>query len=254
MAAIDKTYVTYFQYQLAKDFAEKTYEQQIREIGNPICLYPENSGVLWNTSAKQDIWLRKNCPLDFVQSRLAEQYDYEQLTKLAELVDFSFNGIFIRQIETPKDSIYFWKEISENEIEVLEPDDAVVIFGTTHFLKLIDTAVTALVWKYEFGGEIRFDYYGAELIYKNKKVFVSDNNEIEIGFIPDYEFKFPKFIHSYKSTDCLIVEPYRVIISGEDECYDLTSFKDLELYLKNLPTHIKSGRFGIPKYITNLIK
>lgn len=254
MAAIDKTYVNSAQYQLGKEFAEKTCEQQIREMGEPICLYPENSGVLWNTSTKQDIWLRNNCPLDFVQNRLTDQYDYEELTKLAELIDFSFNGVFITQIETPKDSIYFWEELGNDEMEVLGTDDEVVIFGTTHFLKLIDTAVKALTYKYEFDGKIGFNYYGAGLVYQNGKVFDSDNNEIEIGWILDWEFKFPKFIHSYKSTDCLKVKPYRVIISREDECYDLTLVIDLELYLENLPTHIKSGRFGIPKYIAKLIK
>ena len=45
---------------------------------------PEPNGkgelVLWNTPTYFDIWLIRNCPLDFIQERLKQQYgDYEEI-------------------------------------------------------------------------------------------------------------------------------------------------------------------------------
>ena len=95
MAAIDKTYIkTYNQYKEVYDWCKDivvTFKNKISfKPSDFICEYteddfnqlPENSEiVLWNTPYYMDKWLIRNCPIDFIQKRLKEQYgnDYDDI-------------------------------------------------------------------------------------------------------------------------------------------------------------------------------
>jgi hypothetical protein len=90
MAGIDKTYGNFDQYLKLKDWLiGKTYKDG-KAVISPIdflCDYncaksASHTGkdfVFWNTPTYFDIWLMKNCPLDFIQERLHEQYDYDEV-------------------------------------------------------------------------------------------------------------------------------------------------------------------------------
>lgn len=95
MAAIDKTYIkTYNQYKEVYDWCKDiivTFNDKISfKPFDFICKYteddfnqlPENGElVLWNTPYYMDRWLIRNCPIDFIQKRLKEQYgnDYDDI-------------------------------------------------------------------------------------------------------------------------------------------------------------------------------
>lgn len=81
MAGIDKTYLRWEDYLTLKEWCENTefiYDNGIK--GSPkdfLRLYTEpydGEAPVWNTSYGFDRWLYKNCPLDFIQKRLSEQY------------------------------------------------------------------------------------------------------------------------------------------------------------------------------------
>ena len=102
MAGIDKTYVNYEQLVAAVKWAISVGEV-VMENGHRFrptdFIYPYNDEtglllvdidngdneefVLWNTPYWFDRWLVVNCPLDFVQQRLHEQYDENTLQEMA---------------------------------------------------------------------------------------------------------------------------------------------------------------------------
>lgn len=91
MAALDKTYVSYNQYCQLKEWAKDKvcicHNGFKSPVYNWIYDYKEsdfNDKLLpcWNTSWWQDRWLYQNCPLDFIQNRLKEQYGNEGLKEL----------------------------------------------------------------------------------------------------------------------------------------------------------------------------
>ena len=97
MAGIDKTYIkTYNQYKevcdwckdiivtfdntFVKNVSFKPYDFINEYTEDDFNQLPENVElVLWNTPCYMDKWLIKNCPIDFIQKRLKEQYgdDYD---------------------------------------------------------------------------------------------------------------------------------------------------------------------------------
>ena len=112
MAGIDKTYIkTYSQYKEVCDwckdivatfdidndnnikfepskFINKYTEDDFNQL-------PENGElVLWNTPCYMDQWLIKNCPIDFIQKRLKEQYgDYYDDIKNGNFDTYKRNGL-----------------------------------------------------------------------------------------------------------------------------------------------------------------
>ena len=86
MAGIDKTYLTsYEDYKKVIDWCkDKSFKLSNGQIIYPsdFIYYPditdkdfkEGEVVLWNTPTYFDIWLIRNCPFDFIQNRLKEQY------------------------------------------------------------------------------------------------------------------------------------------------------------------------------------
>lgn len=110
MAAIDKTYISSFEdYKKVVEWAkDKSFKLKNGQVIKPYyyIYYPDitkeewdkwekeyleknpNSHfwmVLWNTPTYLDIWLIKNCPFDFIQERLKEQYDYDNFYDLIKI-------------------------------------------------------------------------------------------------------------------------------------------------------------------------
>jgi len=89
MAAIDKTYVTYEQFLRAYSWWKLNKRRMKKELGRVINIYYlheclkgfEGEVTLWNTGIKDDQFLLKYCPLDFVQETLKYQYgeDYKKV-------------------------------------------------------------------------------------------------------------------------------------------------------------------------------
>ncbi len=87
MAAIDKTYLkTWEQYQQLKDWCTSIgttvddYGNKIRPLNflwgywKPEDFEKGREIPVWNTPEYFDVWLIRNCPLDFIQDTLKEQY------------------------------------------------------------------------------------------------------------------------------------------------------------------------------------
>lgn len=82
MAGIDKTWVTRDQYNLVRRWAYEYGEFEIPEVhfkdkvSNYINEYDKvpDTAMLWNTPEYFDVFLKENCPFDFIQKRLKEQY------------------------------------------------------------------------------------------------------------------------------------------------------------------------------------
>ena len=90
MAGIDKTWVTGEQYKLVRRWAYEYGEFTIpyinfkEKVSNYINEYDEipEKAMLWNTPGYFDVFLRHNCPFDFIQKKLKEQYgdSYDSLS------------------------------------------------------------------------------------------------------------------------------------------------------------------------------
>ena len=90
MAGLDKTWVTGEQYKLVRRWAYEYGEFTIpyinfkEKVSNYINEYDEipEKAMLWNTPGYFDVFLRHNCPFDFIQKRLKEQYgdSYDNLS------------------------------------------------------------------------------------------------------------------------------------------------------------------------------
>lgn len=131
MSYIDKTYIsTYQQFTQVRDWckdkkvklknglifnaieflmypemAEEEFNRWKEEIiQNHIKIYKESREdaekhfeiPLWNTPTYFDIWLIRNCPIDFIQNRLKEQYDdeYEKIKNYTSVYDnYQRNGL-----------------------------------------------------------------------------------------------------------------------------------------------------------------
>lgn len=90
MAGIDKTWVTGEQYKLVRRWAYEygeftipyiNYKEKVSNYINEYDEIPEKA-MLWNTPGYFDVFLRHNCPFDFIQKRLKEQYgdSYDKLS------------------------------------------------------------------------------------------------------------------------------------------------------------------------------
>ena len=90
MAGMDKTWVTGEQYKLVRRWAYEygeftipyiNYKEKVSNYINEYDEIPEKA-MLWNTPGYFDVFLRHNCPFDFIQKRLKEQYgdSYDNLS------------------------------------------------------------------------------------------------------------------------------------------------------------------------------
>lgn len=74
---------------------------------------------IWNTATYQDIWLIRNCPVDFIQERLKQQYGdyYEKIKNHTSVYDtFERNGL-------GKNVHFSIEYIKENHLKRFKEDD-----------------------------------------------------------------------------------------------------------------------------------
>jgi hypothetical protein len=278
MASIDKTYVNFEEWCEAKKFHDETLEAQIKAMGRPISLYYETEKeaaelgddfILWNTSQLQDAWLFQNCKLDFVQRRLACQYNsfkngsdiFAGMPEIFILMNFEEPGAYLVRIESEKINMDFFYN-KDDEMLIYDQDDTILIYGTTLALKVIDEVKEFVHFN---GGykQLNYDvailYYGINLIYKadKKEWFLSEpDKELskEMSPLAFTNLRLPKINYSFKSSDIFKVIPEAVYFSSETEVYHLTDFKEYEKYVRKADKKVFLNRFGIPDYITNFIK
>lgn len=281
MAGIDKTYATTnIQWLQANDFLRNSKVQMEKELDIPISMYlnqippPGQEQIpIWNTTPIQDIWLAKNCQLDFVQNRLEEQYS-KSFFDFAKQVDFSINYVSLERIKS-KDSnkidlgfYYFPNPEPDETCYGLEPSDSILVYGTTFFAKVIHAAKRLVSGYINFIDliedlEVSICYFGANLVFTKDIVFIELENgtKMQIHFVPNIfeeDIELPWIIHSYNSKDAKstkVPSPQLIYISNEDSIHSLSTYKqvtenDWEFIQKGL----KYGRFDIPKYIQELIK
>lgn len=257
MASIDKTYVNWEEYKQVREFFTKEIKAQIKkDLGFSFTYWKqpkkfEGEVPIWNTPTIVDMWLAKNCPLKCIQDRLHEQYPENWIGWL----DLNFNELgFLVRAESKNGYIapFNFKPL-ENEVEIFEE---IVFFGTTYFLKFFDEVITG-VCRGEFykldseGLEVDFEIFGLILSYKGGKYFIEDK-EVTYGYFPTSHFRkdcFDKFFmpykikHSYRKDDFLKYEPEQIVMSHENECFNVDVYKDFDKenykkYLGFLPKYI----------------
>lgn len=183
MATIDKTYANQQQYQNAALFLIANKEKMSQELGEEIKQYsdesyrvewesnPEKTFPLWNTSFIKDVWLYKNCDLEFVRNRLKEQYgeSCERLSLFARICDFSLPFVHFNYIRSYDDdiSISFSFE-KDGEDFILDETDEIISIGDAYILEVLNFAVQSLTNKKPFSYLLKsviveFNYYGADM-------------------------------------------------------------------------------------------
>jgi hypothetical protein len=285
MACMDKTYVNKEQYILARQFWMDTREKQLEELGALQWLYPfgafknhdddytndlpsdellatnkdiieyfpyeTTETVLWNTGTIFDIWLIKNCKLDFIQDRLKTQYGENFFAfKYVDEMDTS-KGKYLLRIEEKENTLYFFKE---NGGEMISTIDKLVFFGSTYILELIDVAFKSIngigYKKDRVDLTVTFVLFGLVIQCKNG-LFYYLGDEIEpiedIGWIRKGDFDPIKIKHSYDINDVDDYEDEEIFISKDKECFGVMDFKD---YSKD-----RIGRYVhmLPDYLSDLI-
>ena len=284
MAGIDKTYITKEQYIEARKFWMKTYAKQVKELGHAVWLYPfsafkdveevtpqflrkntadiDNFGsVLWNTSSVFDLWLMKNCPLDFVQARLHEQYDENYWGfKYKNQFNF-FKKSFILSAHDSKGNknvdLYFYQELKKDRknFAKIEFIDKIIFYGTTFMYKFLQDIYKSFSFADNETLEVRFEYYGLKMINRGKKTFVynEDETETEINLPYIYEdnvkefFNVPEIKHSYKVKECKDYPAQAIYLSTETEIFDISAFKNYD------KTKIGNMLLSLPKYVEEQI-
>lgn len=134
MAGIDKTWVTGEQYKLVRRWAYEygefiipyiNYKEKVSNYINEYDEIPEKA-MLWNTPGYFDVFLRHNCPFDFIQKRLKEQYgdSYDSL---------SYGKAFIKH-EKPVVQIEWNDRIKSRRaiisINLYNKDDSCIFYNT----------------------------------------------------------------------------------------------------------------------------
>ena len=290
MAYIDKTEVNKDQYLQIRQFWIDTREQQIKDLGRVQWLYPfdefnndidfdninesitnelletkkdvesftepNSIRTLWNTGTAFDIWLVKNCPFDFIQNRLKEQYgdDWFVFKYKDELkFDYKEGNCFFISIEYQESTIYFFREKGED----IEPDhvlihEKIIVYGTTYIFELIDAAIKKVgnrrgISTSKPGMRIVVNYYGITLLFENGKIKIGDDfiDEIRIG---EGEIKLPEIKHSYLISDAEQYKDEEIFMSRQNDCFDITMYENYDR------KHFKRYIHLLPDYINKFIK
>lgn len=311
MAAIDKTYVNKKQYLQVRAWWEKTRKKQKRELGHEIWLYPftmlevrdtvenhcklletlplssnkdlewfsdddNDTRTLWCTSTKQDMWLALNCPFDFIQDTLKEQYGEDWFVfKYKKEIEFEpYVRIWaIKQSSETKDCVlYFFKDEKDADGKILKNIyiDKAIVYGTTYIFERIELAKKiikgdTLDSNAHVGMEIYFEYYGLPVYYKEGRFFAKDTEEELVdesegynkmslcsnpfGYIPYDDIKTPKFKHSYDAKECLKYDDEAIFMSHKDDCFDIMQYKD-----SKGKEYINRWISFLPEYLTKMIK
>lgn len=287
MACADKTYINKEQYLLVKKWWLKTRKKQKRELGAEIYMYPfqwlsheiyddgydkppivhynydpsesdldiENMGddsPVWNTNTKQNFWIAKNCPFDFIQTQIREKLSEEwyqeipdKLKPLSLIDKMSFNEPDYVLSITDKDTyLYFWEKI-DSEYKII---DKMLVYGTTFLYKILYDFKNIGLFTNNFKYKILFTYCGLNFEYnKDKMFYLTDNGkkqEVYIPFLRFSDLKLPKFEHCWKPNKCENIDKNKIVLSFDDRVYDMTVYKNSanktnKRLLMELPNYIR---------------
>lgn len=259
MAAIDKTYVNREQWDRAMIFLEETRIKQIADLGSSIepyyTEYPDGQSevALWNTSKIQDIWLKRNCQLDFVQERLKVQYGTDaKLDWWAEKCIFDIPGLYFVEIKTHKDCVYFFDtDLGSDTISIYDETDDILVYGTTRILELIDSAIERFAWDTgNFDGEMTLLYYGCELKFKDGS-WTSDGEVVKPWPIMMSEPVLPRIRINPPLSD--VRKPQTVYISNDEEgIHPITDYVKYPNDPEDIRKCIKH-RYAVPSYICRFL-
>ncbi len=212
---------------------------------------------VWNTQSIVDIWLAKNCKLPFIQERLHEQYSENWIGWIDDL-NFSEKG-FLITAETEKSNISpFLSSKDDNSIEFYED---LLIYGTTYAHKFLHQVLEGVIRgeSYKIKEDdlyVNFEIFGLSIQYKNKTYYIGEK---EVTYLyspkPDFLFSGEKddfykyFIdyqikHSFTKNDFNNYQAPQIIMSHEDECFNVDFYKDFDFkqmnrYFMLLPRYIK---------------
>lgn len=271
MAGIDKTYVNKEQYLQIREWYINIFNKMKSDLGfnqwiygfncydnleiTPELLksnfedieYYENEGCLWNTGQLFDLWLLKNCPFDFIQSRLAEQYgDMLFPADLVELLNFD-DKPYLEIIENEEEDVKLYLyEIIDDEYYTL---DNILIYGNDKMLKTlhkVDKAFSCFLRNDELKGyKISFTFYDLEIEFRDNN-FYHDNKLI---YLPKFKFEKINIKQSFNISDSKDYQPFEIFISSDESCFDLSQ---IENYSKD-----KIGKYlmiYLPEHLSEYIK
>jgi hypothetical protein len=279
MASIDKIYCHKIDYLEFCKFWIKTKEQQLMEMGELLGLHPFYTEKDWtqfdykklkklgnsyfpddytnmplmNNSVIWDLWLKKNCDIEFVTQRIDEQYSESYLIEHAKDLDFTQRPFIVSIAKDDSDLLlYFFRTRGEdlNEGEIYS-HDRIIFYGTTFLLKIIDKAIDAFNGKIN-GSALRIivDFYGVTIKFEHGKHYrLIGEDEIEIDNLFDLSLSyFPEIKHSYSIKESADYEPEEIFVSDENDAFDIAQYKDFNI--SYLPRYIKL----LPDYINKHIK
>lgn len=186
MAGIDKTWVTREQYELVRRWAYEYGSFKIPVIGfkdnvkNYIHEYdkvPEYA-MLWNTPSYFDVFLRTNCPFDFIQTRLMEQYGdcYNNMEYGDPYLKYPTKKIKIEWLE------HFKEDKAEIvELRVFDKEDL--------WLFYCDKNKGQKIPEYFFEGGANLPFDGASKYYYNRTLEYITNDISHFDLPVDYRIE-----------------------------------------------------------------
>ena len=288
MATADKTYINKEQYILVKKWWLKTRKKQKRELGAEIYMYPfqylshetydngydkppivhynydpsesdldvENMGddcTVWNTSTKQNFWIAKNCPFDFIQNqiraKLGEEF-YQEIPdnlKALSLIDkMTFDEPDrVLSITNKNTYLYFWEKTNKEIFYI----DKMLVYGTTFLYKIIYDFTKISVSNKKFNYTVEFVYCGLNFEFNKGRMFYISKGKKQEVYIPFFRFgslKLPEFKHCWKTKDCENVNKAQILFSFDDKVFDLSMYQGEETNKRLL--------MQLPRYIYEQIK
>lgn len=160
-----------------KPYSDENY--RVEWESNPEKVFP-----LWNTSFIKDVWLYKNCDLQFVQIRLKEQYgeNCEKLSFFAKICDFSLPFVHLDKIYNYDDEISISFSFEKDDVEyILDETDEIISIGDAYILEVLNFAVQSLTERKPSSNisknvVVEFNYYGADMKFENGKFYYYNLN------------------------------------------------------------------------------
>lgn len=264
--AVDKFYVNYNEYlKVKKYFTKKVFKQMKSDLGYvlPIpeynlCDFKNGDLTLWSTPIIFDMWLHKNCSLDFIQDQLKEKYDTDWFGFMCkDLIDFKEKG-FLISIKQNDSYIAPFKNV-ENGIDVYTD---LLVYGTTYAFKLLNNVFSLIKQQYVDleeckGLTIEFELFSIHCVCEvsdTVKYYVIKNDikmEIVFGYLSnelDRHFYQYKIKHSYDKKAYLKYQPEQIIMSHENSAFNVDMYKEFDI------NSMKRYFFFLPDYITKFMK
>lgn len=251
MASVDKTYINWEEYKRVRAFFTSEVLKKIKsDIGVSFSynrwrksdFKKEGKPLpIWNTETLVDLWLARNCKLDFIQARLRQQYtkDWIGWRKLK----FEEKGFFTK-IANKRSWISPYRIIGENKIQTF---DTLLVYGTTFvdkFLYSAEAMVRGEDSSIEFGNDsfvftVEFEIFGRHLrarrsLGETEIIDFEDGRQVYLGYFPEVSFGKGSFDNvferikvkrSFRKADFLKFETEQIVMSHEDECFNVEAYK-----------------------------